>query len=126
MEGNKLPLVGGADVPPPASRVDEPATVGGAGPPAVRGRAGRLAERVDRHAADVGRIEPEDLAGGHHEPSWWQTGQMRRAPRRSQRCWLRAVASWNPHEGQDATQMPWSRCSAGGRVVVAGWLVAVG
>jgi len=127
VQSDKLALVGGADVPPAAGRVQPAATLNGARSPTVRGRADLLAERVDRHAADLGRVEVQDLAGGHHAPSWWQTGQTRRAPRRSQRCWLRAVASWNPQEGQEATQMPCSRCSAGaGRAGVAGWLVAVG
>ena len=66
------------------------------------------------------------LTGGHQAPSWWHTGQTRRAARRSQRCWVLAVASWNPHDGQDATHMPCSRCNAGGGGLVAGWLVVVG
>jgi hypothetical protein len=96
-------------------------------------RPGRLAERVDGDAADLGGIEVQDLAGGHQWPSWWQTGQVRRLARRSQRCWVLALASWNPHDGQDATHMRCSRCNAGGGVrlvagllVVAGWLLVVG
>jgi hypothetical protein len=133
VQSGELPLVGGADVPPAAAWVQPAATLRGARPPPVGGGAGLLAERVDRDAADVGGVEVQDLAGGHQAPSWWHTGQMRRAPRRSQRCWLRAVASWNPHDGQDATHRPWSRCSAGaglagmaGWLVVAGWLLVVG
>jgi hypothetical protein len=49
---------------------------------------------------------------GHHGNSW-QTGQTRRRLRRWQRAWVRALASWNPHVGQEATQTPWSRCRAG-------------
>jgi hypothetical protein len=41
---------------------------------------------------------------GHQRPSWWQTGQSRRAARRSQRRWVRAVVSWNPQVGQDASR----------------------
>jgi hypothetical protein len=104
--------------------------LGVAGSPTIGGWAGLFAEaeRVDRDAADLGGIEPEDLAGGHHWPSWWQTGQTRRAARRSQRSCVRAVASWNPQVGQDATHIRCSRCSAGSGgdgAVVAGWLVVV-
>jgi hypothetical protein len=131
VQGGELALVGGADVPPAAAWFQPAATLRGAGPPAISGGADLLPERVDRDTADVGRVEEQDLAGGHHAPSWWQTGQIRRAARRSQRCWVRAVASWNPHEGQDATHRPCSRCSAGGGLVVgwlvvAGWLLVVG
>ena len=38
-----------------------------------------------------GGVEVEDVAAGHQEPSWWQTGQRRRAARRSQRAWVRAL-----------------------------------
>jgi hypothetical protein len=126
VQGGELPLVSGADVPPDAGGVQPAAPWRGARPPAVAWWAGLLAEWVDRDAADLGGVEPEHVAGGHQEPFWWHTGQTRRAPRRSQRCWLRAVASWNPHDGQDATHRPWSRCNAGGGVVVAGWLLVVG
>ena len=49
-----------------------------------------------------------------HQVSWWQTGQIWRAARRSQRAWLVALASWKPQVGQEATQRPASGCSAGG------------
>jgi hypothetical protein len=48
-----------------------------------------------------------------HQVTWWQTGQARWRLRRSQRAWLRALASWKPQVGQEATQRPASRCSAG-------------
>ena len=38
---------------------------------------------------------------------------------------LRALVSWNPQVGQEATHTPCSRCRAGGGLVV-GWLVVVG
>jgi hypothetical protein len=126
VQGGELPLMAGADVAPLAGRVQPAATLRGARPPAVAGWAGLLADRVDGDAADLGGIEVQHVAGGHQEPSWWQTGQRRRAARRSQRSWVRAVASWNPHDGQDATHMPWSRCNAGAGVrVAAGWLLLV-
>src|SRR6266508_2695422 len=51
--------------------------------------------------------------GADHQATWWQTGQTRWRLRRSHRAWLVAVASWNPQVGQEATQRPASRCSAG-------------
>jgi hypothetical protein len=42
-----------------------------------------------------------------------QTGQLQERARRSTRCWVRAVASWNPQVGQLAIQMPPSRWRAG-------------
>jgi hypothetical protein len=50
---------------------------------------------------------------GGHQVTWWQTGQARWRLRRSHPAWVRAVASWNPQVGQEATQRPASRCSAG-------------
>jgi hypothetical protein len=64
----------------------------------------------------MGGVVVEDVATSHQEPSWWQTGQRRRAARRSQRVWVRAVVSCQPQVGQLAIQMPPSRCRAG-----SGW-----
>jgi hypothetical protein len=48
-----------------------------------------------------------------HQVTWWQTGQVRWRLRRSQPAWVRALASWNPQVGQEATHRPATRCSAG-------------
>jgi hypothetical protein len=64
-----------------------------------------------------------------HQATSLQTGQVRWRLRRSQRAWLVALASWKPQVGQEATQRPASRCSAGCSPSSAGlassaWVVA--
>jgi hypothetical protein len=66
-------------------------------------------------AHELVELQVQGALGGRHQATWWQTGQWVRAARRSQRAWLWALASSNPQAGQEATQRPASRCSAGGR-----------
>jgi hypothetical protein len=38
-------------------------------------------------------LEVQVALGRGHHGSWWQMGQVRRAARCSQRCWVRALVS---------------------------------
>jgi hypothetical protein len=56
-----------------------------------------------------GLVRVEDGLGAWpaaHQTTSRQTGQARRRLRRSQRAWVRALASWKPQVGQEATQRP--------------------
>jgi hypothetical protein len=87
----------------------------GAGVAQVAGFAGEAAggpvDIADGHVQLGAGLGPG--RAGHQRPSWWQTGQRRRAARRSQRCWVRAVVSCQPQVGHDAIQMPPSGCRVG-------------
>jgi hypothetical protein len=57
-------------------------------------------------AAARGWCRPGRRRVSCQRPSWWQTGQVRRLARRSQRAWVRALVSRQPQVGQLAIQMP--------------------
>jgi hypothetical protein len=83
---------------------------------------------LTHHRGGVG-VAPQVGELVAHQATSWQTGQRRRAARRSQRAWLRALASRKPQLRQEATQRPASRCSAGGSpsspgLASAGWVLA--
>jgi hypothetical protein len=117
VQGDQLAAVAGADPAQDQLGIAPGLPGGRARLPAVTGRAEGMAGWVAAWLANLSGVVVEDVAAGHQEPSWWQTGQRRRAARRSHRCWVRALVNCQPQVGQDAIQMPPSRCMAG-----SGWL----
>src|SRR5215204_4506012 len=81
-----------------------------------------VTEGLDELVQSGGLVRVEDGPGAWpaaHQTTSLQTGQARRRLRRSQRAWVRAMVSWKPHMGHEATQRPCSRCRVGSGL---GWV----